>query len=81
MVSSYSESSLDAEIFMVHAINWWPALLGVICPNCPIIFHICKTYNSLHFESIRHIPVDCRREMPSFVQHCQLIRLYTISGT
>jgi len=80
MVSCYSESPLDAEIFMVHAFNWWPVLLDIICPNCPIAFHICKTYDILHLESIRHIPVDCKREMPSFIQHCPLLRLYHISG-
>lgn len=74
MVSCCSGSPLDAEIFMVHAFNWWHVLLGVICPNCPIVFHIRKIYDNLQLESIRHMPVDCKREMPSFMQHCQLLR-------
>jgi hypothetical protein len=72
MVSCCSESPLDAEILMVHTFNWWSVLLEVICPNCPIVFHICKIYDNLQLESIRHIPVDCKREMSSFIQHCQL---------
>lgn len=80
MVSCCSESPFDAEIFMVHNFNWWPVLLEVICPNCPIIFHIHKTYDTLQLEPIRHIPVDCKREMPSCIQHCQLLRLYSVNG-
>lgn len=80
MVSCCLKSPLDVEIFMVHAFNWWPVLLDIIYPNSPIVFHICKTYDILHLESIRPIPVDCKTEMPSFIQHCPLLRLYSISG-
>ena len=57
MVSCYSEGSLDAEIFMVHAFKWWPVLLEVICPNCPIVIHIHKTNDILHLFSLEYIQV------------------------